>query len=380
MQIPPLDPGALSARSFPAFLLAVVVAQRSPEPQLGNIFELKDRLLALQAELGVHDDGPEDLAQGFDLAPVERRDGAVRVAQGGEEDALAGHEGPVVPVSRAGRVGAEAERVGQVVAVEPARVGLEKGAARERRRLVLQTADDVVGQHARRLGRRDLVHQQRLHHAARAGGGFEVRRRSANVVRDQAPQRDVVDDFLLAQEDALARQRQVDDGGGEGADRGDAVQVVDRDAVVGDRVVRRPRGREGHDAFAHGGVQEPHAQRAGEAGAAGLDALQRLGALEDVLRRLEQPVPCHFDAEAARARKHLDHPVRAHAAQQRLVRQPRQRRRAVAVEHVLAPRDLRPVDPRRDGRDFVPQGLEFGVLRMLVLQEEVEILLQLGRR
>ena len=80
------------------------------------------------------------------------------------------------------------------------------------------------------------------------GGG------GAGVEGDEAPEGDVVDDFLLQGKDPLSGEGEPEDGGGEGADGGDGVEVVDGGAVGADGVVAGAGGGEFHDAVAHGGM------------------------------------------------------------------------------------------------------------------------------
>ena len=62
----------------------------------------------------------------------------------------------------------------------------------------------------------DLVEQQHFHHLLGVLGGVEEAGcRAADHVADVAPQGDVVDDFLLAEVDALAGEGEPDEGGGE---------------------------------------------------------------------------------------------------------------------------------------------------------------------
>ena len=108
----------------------------------------------------------------------------------------------------------------------------------------------------------------------------------------------------------MAREREPNQRGGEGADRGDAVEIVDRDAPFLGVVVLRPLLGELHDALADGGMEEPDADGRGEAGAARLDRLERPGALQDVLRGLEESMPGDFGGEPAGSGQGLDHPIR----------------------------------------------------------------------
>jgi len=222
------------------------------------------------------------------------------------------------------------------------------------------------------------VHEQGLHHGLGALGRREVGRRRANVVRYQAPQRDVVVDLLWPEVDALAGQGEPDDGAAEGADCGDAVEVVDGHAVLVDGVVVWAGLCEFQDALADAGVQEADADAACEALAAGLDGFERAGALQDVLGCFEEAVAGDVDAEAAGAGEDFDDAVGAHAAEEGLVGETGEGCGAVAVEDVLAAGDLGPVDPWRDGVHFGPQLVEFGVFGVVVMEELVEVAFGLG--
>ena len=69
--------------------------------------------------------------------------------------------------------------------------------------------------------------------------------------------------------------------------------------------------RELHDPVPHRRVQKTNTDRAGKTHTAGLDRLERLRALQNVLRRLVQSVPRHGGGEPARTREDFDHAVGA---------------------------------------------------------------------
>ena len=75
----------------------------------------------------------------------------------------------------------------------------------------------------------------------------------------------------------------MDEGGGEGADCGDGVEVVDRDAEAADGEVVGVFGCEFHYLVADGGVEEADSNGGSEACSAWLDGGEGEGALEDVL-------------------------------------------------------------------------------------------------
>ena len=125
-------------------------------------------------------------------------------------------------------------------------------------------------------------------------------------------------------------------------------------------------------------MQKAHPDARREPLAARLDARQRPRALQDMLRRLEQAAARYFRGEPPGAGERLDDPGRAHAAQQRLIGEAGEGGAAVAVEDVLAARDLRPVDPVGDGVDFGPELVEFGVAGGVVAEEDVEVALGFG--
>ena len=81
----------------------------------------------------------------------------------------------------------------------------------------------------------------------------------------------------------MAGESEVDESGGEGADCGDGVQVVDGDAKGLDVEIVGAEGCEFHYLVADGGVEETDADGGGEASSAGLDGGEGEGALEDVL-------------------------------------------------------------------------------------------------
>ena len=75
----------------------------------------------------------------------------------------------------------------------------------------------------------------------------------------------------------------MDEGGGEGADCGDGVEVVDGDAEGLDVEIVGVLGGEFHYSMADSSVEEADADGGSEASSAGLDGGEREGALEDVL-------------------------------------------------------------------------------------------------
>lgn len=100
---------------------------------------------------------------------------------------------------------------------------------------------------------------------------------------DVAPESGVICYFLLGQENALAGEGEVHEGGREAADCADGVEVADGDAEGADVKIGGVFGGEFHYSVADSSVEETDADGGGETSSARLDGGQGECALEDVL-------------------------------------------------------------------------------------------------
>lgn len=118
-------------------------------------------------------------------------------------------------------------------------------------------------------------------------------------------------------------------------------------------------------------MEQAHADRAREPLAAGPKTVGGSGNLQDVLEGLEEATLGDAGVEAAGTGQCLDDAPAGHAANKGLEGQRDDGWAAVAVEDVLATLELGPVDPVRDSMELGPELVEFGIARVVMLQEGV---------
>ena len=93
----------------------------------------------------------EDEGTDFDFPLVEVGDCAVAVAKSHEEDTLPSYQGPVVNARSS-----QAKSIREVITIQPPRIRVQEIPACKRRRLSLQTQDDIIRQHLASLRRHDF--------------------------------------------------------------------------------------------------------------------------------------------------------------------------------------------------------------------------------
>lgn len=206
------------------------------------------------------------------------------------------------------------QRARELGAVEPVRLGGEELPRDVPGRLLGEPCEDVVGEGARSVGGLDLGGKQGLHHRLGLVQARESVGGRAHDVGHIPPESEVVPFLAILEEDALAGQADPEEGGGEGCDGADGVEVVYGDAVGCHVVVGGPLLGEEEDAAADGGVEEADPDGGGVALAARLDGGEVAGDLDDVLESLEEAAPGDVDAEAACSGEGFYDAAAAHAA------------------------------------------------------------------
>lgn len=120
----------------------------------------------------------------------------------------------------------------------------------------------------------------------------------SDVVCYEAPEREVIQYFLLTEIDSLARETEPDESGGEDGYSSYLIEIVDRDAPFLDVEIAGSFFIEFQNTAADGTVEETDAYSGCETITAWFYGVERFSALEDVLCRFIHTVLGYFDAEA----------------------------------------------------------------------------------
>lgn len=156
---------------------------------------------------------------------VNIREHLLHVAHGDHEQAISRNQHPVERACPP-----QAKFVGQFVAIHPPDEGFHEFPRCIKRVVIVQTQQNVSRQDLAGLRGLQFGNKNGLHPGARLFSVLKRLRGCPEVVTNQSPESDVIGNLLVSEPDALPRQTQVDDNGGEGADGGDAVEVVRRHA------------------------------------------------------------------------------------------------------------------------------------------------------
>src|SRR4051812_38136591 len=95
-----------------------------------------------------------------------------------------------------------------------------------------------------------------------------------------------------------------------------------------------------------------------------------------MLSCLEEPSSCRRGRKAPSSCQCLHDTRSSHASEKGLVSKPCQSRSTITIEYILTPFYLSPIYPRRDCVHFFPQLRQFGMLRMVVPEQGIQISLR----